>query len=91
MTKEINMPQHVGIIMDGNGRWATKRGLSRSEGHRAGADNLKNYVYTFLKVVLNIFHYMLFLQKILKEIKKKLIFNEFVCKNVYKWIWYINW
>ena len=32
---------HVGIIMDGNGRWAKKRGLNRSLGHKAGADNLK--------------------------------------------------
>lgn len=31
-----NLPAHVGIIMDGNGRWAQQRGLSRSEGHRAG-------------------------------------------------------
>lgn len=36
-----NLPQHVGIIMDGNGRWAKKRGLPRSAGHRAGAQNLK--------------------------------------------------
>ena len=33
-------PKHVGIIVDGNGRWATKRGKSRSEGHLAGAKNL---------------------------------------------------
>lgn len=32
-----NMPRHIGIIMDGNGRWAQRRGLSRSEGHKAGA------------------------------------------------------
>lgn len=31
------LPRHIGIIMDGNGRWAKKRGLPRSEGHRAGA------------------------------------------------------
>ena len=36
--KEIN---HVAIILDGNGRWAIKRGLSRSMGHKAGFDNLK--------------------------------------------------
>lgn len=36
-----NLPRHVGIIMDGNGRWAKKRGLPRSAGHRAGASNLK--------------------------------------------------
>lgn len=35
------MPNHVAIILDGNGRWATKRNLSRSMGHKAGFDNLK--------------------------------------------------
>lgn len=42
--KEIdkeNAPRHVGIIMDGNGRWAKKRGLPRSAGHRAGAQKLR--------------------------------------------------
>lgn len=37
----VNIPNHIGIIMDGNGRWAKKRGLSRSLGHKAGAENLK--------------------------------------------------
>lgn len=41
MNKDFIVPCHVGIIMDGNGRWATKRGLSRSAGHKAGADNIK--------------------------------------------------
>jgi undecaprenyl diphosphate synthase len=35
---------HVAIIMDGNGRWATARGLSRSAGHRAGADAVRRVV-----------------------------------------------
>lgn len=35
------LPQHIAIIMDGNGRWATKRGLPRNMGHRAGCENLK--------------------------------------------------
>ena len=39
-----NIPQHIGIIMDGNGRWAKKRGLLRSAGHRAGAETLKKIV-----------------------------------------------
>ena len=34
-------PVHVGIIMDGNGRWATQRGLPRLAGHRAGTKNLR--------------------------------------------------
>lgn len=36
-----NIPYHVGIIMDGNGRWAKQRGLPRSEGHRHGVENLR--------------------------------------------------
>ncbi len=39
-----NLPQHVGFIMDGNGRWAKKRGLPRSFGHREGAKNFKKIV-----------------------------------------------
>lgn len=35
------LPKHVGIIMDGNGRWAKKRGLPRSEGHKAGAKTFR--------------------------------------------------
>ena len=35
------LPQHVAVIMDGNGRWATRRGLPRSVGHRKGVDTLK--------------------------------------------------
>ena len=39
-----NLPVHIGVIMDGNGRWAKKRGLPRSAGHSAGADTLKKIV-----------------------------------------------
>ena len=35
------LPKHVGIIMDGNGRWAKKRGLPRSAGHKVGADTFR--------------------------------------------------
>lgn len=38
---EPNIPRHVAIIMDGNGRWAAQRGLSRSDGHRAGAEPVR--------------------------------------------------
>ena len=37
----IKIPCHVGIIMDGNGRWAKERGLNRSKGHEAGYKTLK--------------------------------------------------
>lgn len=39
-----NLPRHIGIIMDGNGRWAKRRGLPRSAGHSAGAEALKKIV-----------------------------------------------
>lgn len=39
-----NLPEHIGIIMDGNGRWAKKRGLPRSAGHSAGAESLKKII-----------------------------------------------
>ena len=38
---ERPLPRHVGIIMDGNGRWARQRGLPRSAGHRAGAESVR--------------------------------------------------
>lgn len=38
------LPQHVAVIMDGNGRWAKRRGLPRIEGHRQGVDALKDLV-----------------------------------------------
>lgn len=40
MTKE-NIPQHIAIIMDGNGRWATAQGKPRSYGHQAGVDTVR--------------------------------------------------
>src|SRR5689334_13942427 len=39
---ERTLPRHVAIIMDGNGRWAKKRGLPRIEGHRKGADSVRD-------------------------------------------------
>ena len=44
MNTELDMnriPQHIAIIMDGNGRWATERGLDRTFGHKAGLDTVK--------------------------------------------------
>jgi len=38
----LKVPKHVAIIVDGNGRWAKEKGMSRSKGHDAGFENLKN-------------------------------------------------
>lgn len=45
-----NIPGHVGIIMDGNGRWAKIRGLPREEGHRRGAERTKDILRTAQEV-----------------------------------------
>ena len=42
--KSIIIPEHVALIMDGNGRWAKQRGLPRTLGHRAGVEALKEIV-----------------------------------------------
>ena len=44
-----HIPQHVAIIMDGNGRWAKERSLSRLEGHRAGTENIRRVIDTFVR------------------------------------------
>ena len=41
MTDKIILPEHIGIIMDGNGRWAKKRGLPRTAGHKVGAETFR--------------------------------------------------
>src|SRR5205085_1769519 len=41
MSEASGTPRHIAIIMDGNGRWAKERGLPRLEGHRAGAESVR--------------------------------------------------
>ena len=45
---QADLPRHIGIIMDGNGRWAKKRGLPRTAGHAAGAETFRR-VATYCK------------------------------------------
>ena len=44
LSSDLESKLHVGIIMDGNGRWATRRGLSRLRGHEAGIDAIRRVV-----------------------------------------------
>ena len=50
--KTPRLPNHIAIIMDGNGRWAQKRGLPRLEGHQAGVENLRSVIEYFDKLKL---------------------------------------
>ena len=47
MSQANHPPQHVAIIMDGNGRWANERGLPRLAGHKAGGENIRPVVKAF--------------------------------------------
>ena len=49
---KTKLPRHVAIIMDGNGRWASVRGLLRSAGHTAGVKTLKNILKTAVNLKL---------------------------------------
>ena len=49
MEKFKKIPSHIAIIMDGNGRWATKRGLPRNFGHREGVKAIERTIYACLK------------------------------------------
>jgi len=44
------LPKHIAIILDGNGRWAKQRNLPRSEGHRQGGENLKKLIDVVLEL-----------------------------------------
>lgn len=44
MQDNVNLPTHIGVIMDGNGRWAKKRGLPRKAGHKKGAETFRKIV-----------------------------------------------
>ena len=48
------LPQHVAIIMDGNGRWASRRHLPRVEGHRAGIDAVRDVLETSARLGLRV-------------------------------------
>jgi undecaprenyl diphosphate synthase len=49
-TDHPHIPRHIAIIMDGNGRWAAERGLPRREGHRAGAESVREVCDTCIEL-----------------------------------------
>src|SRR5579862_9144519 len=57
LAREVNfeqLPAHVAIIMDGNGRWAAQRHLPRVEGHRAGFDSVRDVVETSARLGIDV-------------------------------------
>ena len=53
METGIEIPRHIAIIMDGNGRWAAERGLPRREGHRHGVDSVRNAVRAAMELKID--------------------------------------
>jgi len=57
LARQINfeqLPAHIAVIMDGNGRWAAKRHLPRVEGHRAGIDSVRDVVETSARLGIDV-------------------------------------
>src|SRR5437763_7831010 len=57
LARQVNfeqLPAHVAIIMDGNGRWAAQRRLPRVEGHRAGIDSVRDVVETSARLGIDV-------------------------------------
>src|SRR5690242_183814 len=53
LVQERSLPRHVGIIMDGNGRWAEARGMPRVEGHREGSNSVREVTRCARRVGVN--------------------------------------
>lgn len=49
-----NLPHHISIIMDGNGRWATRQGLERGAGHKAGIVSLRETITTCVRLGIDV-------------------------------------
>lgn len=52
--QDIQIPRHIAIIMDGNGRWAKARGLPRLAGHKAGTENLRRVIRAAVDLGINV-------------------------------------
>ena len=69
--KTVNLPKHVAIIMDGNGRWASERGLPRVAGHRAGVQSVREVVKACIDLGIPVLTLYAFSQENWKRPKKE--------------------
>lgn len=69
-----NIPRHVAIIMDGNGRWAKAKGLPRIAGHKAGVDNVREVVRASLEWGIPVLTLYAFSQENWKRPKEEIFF-----------------
>ncbi len=71
---KMKIPNHVAIILDGNGRWAQERGLTRSEGHQEGFNNLLNLVEHVFKTGVKVLSVYAFSTENFKRSKEEVDF-----------------
>lgn len=80
----LQIPKHIGIIMDGNGRWALMNGLSRSQGHEAGFETLKKiaeYIFSKGVEILSVFA---FSAENFKRSQKEVAFLMYLFENKFQ-------
>ena len=84
--EELLIPNHVGIILDGNGRWAKEKNKKRSEGHRVGYENLKKLsVYILNKGVKYLSVYVFSTENFKRSVEEvDFLMNLFVNKFIKK-------
>lgn len=87
MSKKTDMPVHIGIILDGNRRWAKERGLPTFQGHKKGAENLKKILDHARERGIKIISVYAFSTENWKRSKKEVqylmgIFFEFISKYI---------
>ncbi|MFQ5510444.1 MAG: isoprenyl transferase [Candidatus Krumholzibacteriia bacterium] len=82
-----NLPSHIAIIMDGNGRWASKRRLPRLEGHRVGRESVRTVVRTCARIGISYLTLYTFSlenwQRPSDEVRGLMLFLEEVLKKEY--------
>lgn len=80
----LKIPHHVAIILDGNGRWAKARGMTRSEGHRAGFDNLTSLSKHVFKTGVKVLSVFAFSTENFKRSKEEVSFLMHIFENKFK-------
>lgn len=90
--KDRKMPNHMAIILDGNGRWAKERGMIRSEGHKAGFENLKKIIPYIFEKGISILSVFAFSTENFKrsEVEVSFLMNLFVQKFKIERDFFIN-
>jgi undecaprenyl diphosphate synthase len=89
MLDKNNIPRHVAIIMDGNGRWARQRGLPRTAGHRAGIKNVEQIIKAASELGIKIVTLFAFSRENWQRPKKEIgmlmrAFHSFLDKEINK-------